>query len=55
VQQWGFGSDPKEAFTALVPRPDSVNKANGQPLSPRSIVAQGKDAHKKALGQCQMT
>lgn len=46
-----LGSSAREAMSALVPRPDSVNKASGLPVSPRSLVTNQKDAQKKALGE----
>lgn len=38
-----------EVFDSLVALPDSVHKAAGQPLSPRTVVFPDKDSNKKML------
>lgn len=45
-----LGSSTQEAMSALLPRPDSVNKASGLPVSPRTLVGREKDSNKKTLG-----
>lgn len=44
-----LGSSTQEAMNALLPRPDSVNKASGLPVSPRTLVGREKDSNKKTL------